>query len=180
MKTIFLFAVLFTLVIPVSGQDINKLYEDGRALFNAGQFELAREKLAIVAARNPNHVPTRAMLAQIQQKLGSQNTTLRDAYAKIIIEKIELENVELNEAIVAVRFHTRKATNDKVTPNIIVKGEEIGKRPVSLSLTNVPLSEVLNYMAQLTDSQVNYDKSAILFTEKVPNKAAASAQTSPR
>ncbi len=47
------------------------------------------EKLSTVAERNPNHLPTQAMLAQIKQKIGVDNTKLRKAYSSVIIEKID-------------------------------------------------------------------------------------------
>lgn len=152
--------------LPVHANDLNAIYEQGRAYYNAGQFELAREKLAIVAAKSPNHVPTRAMLAQINQSLGANNATLRNSYEKIIIEKVDFDKVLLSEAIEAVRILTRKATDQKVTPNIILKSPELSDRPISIQLTNVPLTEVLNYLAQLTGSKLVYDKTAVLFTSQ--------------
>lgn len=176
MKTILLVIATLALAFPLNGQNIQTLYEEGRALYNAGHLEQAREKLLIVSAKNPAHVPTRAMLAQIQQILGNQQTTLRNSYEKIIIEKIEFENVALSEAIEAVRVHTRKATDQKVTPNIIVKGDEIGKREVSIKLAHVPLTEVLNYLAQLTDTKLTYDKNAVMFIENTTATSAPSGQ----
>ncbi|TLD72718.1 hypothetical protein FEM03_01180 [Phragmitibacter flavus] len=167
-KPLLLLAALAAFISPLQGhaQNLQALYEEGRALYNAGHMEQAREKLRVVAARNPDHVPTRAMLAQIQQILGVDNTTLKNSYDKIIIEKIEFDNVALNEAIEAVRFYTRKATDQKITPNIILKSGDLGNRPVSINLSNVPLTEVLNYLAQLSGTKLTYDKNAAMFSEK--------------
>ena len=162
-----LLAALCAALSPVAVRaqdDLHVIYEEGRAAFNAGQFELAREKLAYVLTKNPNHLPTQAMMAQITQKLGADNTLLRKSYEKIILEKIEFNEAPLDEALQAVRAFTRKATQDKVSPNIIVKHPEIGKKTVSLSLTNVPLAEVLNYLAQLSGSRLSYDKNAVMFS----------------
>lgn len=167
-KPLPLLAALVALIAPLQGhaQNIQALYEEGRALYNAGHLEQAREKLRVVAARNPDHVPTRAMLAQIQQILGVDNTTLKNSYEKIIIDKIEFDNVSLTEAIEAVRVFTRKATDQKVTPNIILKSPDLGERSISINLSNVPLTEVLNYIAQLSNTKLTYDKNAAMFSDK--------------
>lgn len=161
----FVIAVLLASPFPLRAEDsIHVLYQEGLAAFQAGQFELAREKLAPVLAANPTHLQTRAMMAQIVAKLGVDNTQLRKSYSKIVIDKIEFADVELDEALQAVRILARKASGDKVTPNIIVKNPELGKKIVTLNLSKVPLSEVLNYLAQLAGAKLVYEKSGVMFT----------------
>jgi hypothetical protein len=158
-------ALIVGLIAPAlkAGDDLHVTYEEGRAYFNAGQWDLAREKLALVAAKNPSHAPTRAMLAQIEQKLGVDNTMLRKSYSEVIIEKIEFSDAALDEAVEAVRILSKKATNGKIIPNIIMKDPEIGKKQVSLNLTKIPLSEVLSYLAKLAGAKLTYEKSAVMF-----------------
>ena len=139
-------------------------YEEGRAAYYAGQYELAREKLSIVLQKNPSHLPTRAMMAEIEQKLGPNNAMLRTSYEKIILAQVDFADVELDEAVQALRILAKKATKDKVVPNIIIKNPELGKKTVTLKLSGVPLSEVLNYLAQMVGGRVVYDKAAVMFT----------------
>jgi len=169
-KTLTLLAVLIVVLgLPSlqgqpAGADLHVTYEEGRAAFNAGQFDLAREKLSVVKAANPGHVPTLAMLSQIEQKIGYDNTALRKSYEKVIIDKIEFSDVELSEAIQAVRILSRRASLEKVVPNITLKTPELGTKKVSINLTNVPLSEVLNYLAQLAGAKLTYDKVGVMFS----------------
>lgn len=144
--------------------DIHVTYEEGRAAFLAGQFDLAREKLAYVAAKAPDHLPTRAMLAQIEAQLGPDNTMLRKSYEKVILDRVEFADVTVDEALQAVRMLAMKASQNKVAPNVIVKSPGIGKKTISLNLAQVPLTEVLNYIAQLSESKVIYDKTAVVIT----------------
>ncbi len=148
----------------LAGDDLHVVYQEGRAAFFAGQFDLAREKLSQVLVANPTHMETRAMIAQIDQKLGSENTVLRKSYEKIIIDKIEFTDVALAEAIEAVRIKSKQATGEKVIPNIILKDPELGKKVISINLSKVPLSEVLNYLGQLTGARIKYDKTAVIFS----------------
>lgn len=158
-------AMLMTSTVRAA-DDTHVLYEEGRAAFNAGAFELAREKLNQVAARNPNHMPTKAMLATINQKLGVDNTQLRKSYSSVVLEKVDFADVTVEEAIEALRILSKKASGDKVVPNIIIKSPEVGKKNVTLTLTNVPLTEVLNYIAELSGARLTYDKNAVMFSSK--------------
>lgn len=162
----FMVATTLWLGQSTAGADdaIHVLYQDGRAAFYAGQFDIAREKLAKVLAVNPNHTQSRAMMAQIEEKLGKDNVMLRKSYEKIMIDKIEFTDVELSEAILAVRMKAKAATQDKVVPNVILKNPEMGKKSVTLNLTNMPLSEVLSYLAQVAGARISYDTAAVLFT----------------
>lgn len=165
----FLSCLLFAMtwsapLAPVRAEDsLQVIYEEGRAAFYAGEYELAREKLAIVLQKNPNHLPTRAMMAQIEQKIGADNTLLRKSYEKIIIQHVDFNDVELDEAVQAVRILAKKATQDKVVPNIIIRNPELGKKTVTLKLNAVPLAELLNYLGQLVGGKVVYDKAAVIF-----------------
>src|SRR5688572_18411669 len=108
MKTtiLLLLAAVLAAFAPTSvraADDVYVVYEQGRAAFNAGQLDLAREKLAYVRSKAPDHLPTRAMLAQIEAKLGPDNTTLRKSYEKVILERVEFVDVTVDEALQALR-----------------------------------------------------------------------------
>lgn len=184
MKTtilILLAAVLaaFAPTLVRAADDIHVAYEEGRAAFNAGQFEIAREKLAYVQSKAPNHLPTRAMLAQIEAQLGPNNTILRKSYEKVVIEKVEFAEVTVNEALQAVRILSLKASDNKVSPNVIVRSPEIGQRVISLTLNNVPLTEVLNYVAQLSGSKLVYDKNAVVISGHADSRPAPPQPAAP-
>ena len=168
MKTtipLILAAVLAALAPTVrAADDIYVAFEEGKAAFNAGQLEIAREKLAYVNSKAPDHIPTRAMLAQIEAALGPNNTLLRKTYEKVILPRVEFADVTVNEAMQAVRALSLKATDNKMAPNVIVKDPEIGTRIITLNLQNVPVTEVINYVAQLSGGHVTYDKTAVVIT----------------
>lgn len=169
MKTtiLLLLAAVLAAFTPASvraADDLHVMYEEGRAAFHAGQFDLARERLAYVLSKSPGHLPTQAMLVQIERQIGPDNTMLRKSYEKIILPRVEFAEVSLEEAVQAVRMLSMKATDNKVAPNVIVKSPEAAKKPITLSLSQVPLSEVLNYLAQLTGSRLTYDKTAVVIS----------------
>ena len=160
-------AAILWLCAPVvrAEDDLHVLYQEGRAAFFAGQFEIAREKLALVLAKSPEHPQTRAMMAQIEQKIGADNTLLRKSYEKIIIEKFEVSDAELGEALQALKILAKNASGGKVIPNVIVRDADLGKKPISLSLSKIPLSEALRYLADLSGAHLSYDKTAAIFSK---------------
>ena len=169
MKTLLLFIAGAALLIAPAAtlraeDDLHVIYQEGRAAFFAGQFDVAREKLSKVLAKNPNHVETRAMMAQINQQIGPDNSILRKSYEKVILPKFEVSDVTLDEALQALRILARNASKGAVVPNIILKNPEIGKKPVSLNLTSVPLSEALNYLVQIAGAKLSYEKSGVMIS----------------
>ncbi len=140
------------------------IYEEGRTAFYSGQYELAREKLSKVLEKNPSHPQTLAMMATIKQKIGEDNTALRHSYEKVILPKFEVTEVTLDESLQALRILARNASKGAVVPNIIIKNPDLGKKQVSLSLTSVPLSEAINYLAQLAGAKLTYEKSGVMFS----------------
>ncbi len=169
MKTLLLLlagAVLILAPAPrLRAEDtLQVIYEEGRTAFYAGQYELAREKLSKVLEKNPSHPQTLAMMATIKQKIGEDNTALRHSYEKVILPKFEVTEVTLDESLQALRILARNASKGAVVPNIIIKNPDLGKKQVSLSLTSVPLSEAINYLAQLAGAKLTYEKSGVMFS----------------
>jgi hypothetical protein len=177
----FLLAAMLAAIVPTTSraEDLHVIYEEGKAAFNAGQYDLARERLALVKSKSPGHLPTQAMLAQIERLIGPDNTLLRKAYEKVILERVEFVDVPLDDAIQAVRHFAQKASQNKVTPNLIIKSPEFGQKTVSINLTQVPLSEVLNYLAQLSGTKLIYDKTAVLFVNPADVRPPAPVPAAP-
>ena len=169
MKTLLLLlagAVLILAPAPrLRAEDsLQVIYEEGRTAFFAQQYELAREKLTKVLEKNPSHPQTLAMMATIRQKLGEDNTALRHSYENVILPKFEVTEVTLDESLQALRILARNASKGAVVPNIIIKSPDLGKKQVTLSLTSVPLSEAIIYLAQLAGAKLTYEKSGVILS----------------
>ncbi len=159
-------------------EDLNAVYQQGRAAFYQGDFTTAQQLLARVAAANPKHAETANMLAYIRANHKAADQTLKNQYAAVILPKVEMADVTLTEAIEGLRVLAKNASGGKVTPNVIVKGEELGQRKLSLSLSNVPLSEALNYVTQLVGAKAAYDKHAVILST-LADTSTATADAKP-
>ncbi|MGV3663293.1 MAG: tetratricopeptide repeat protein [Prosthecobacter sp.] len=157
-----LLAVFFFASAPATAaEDLNAVYQQGRAAFYQGDFAKANQLLSRVAAANPRHVETNNMLAYIRANHRPQEVTLQKQYEALILPKVEFGDVTLREALEGLRALAKNASNGKVVPNVIIRSEEAADKKVSLTLSNIPLSEAINYLTQLTNTKATYDKHAV-------------------
>lgn len=155
----------FLLAAPVEGadvKDLNTVFQQGRAAFYKGDLETARALLMQVAAASPNHFETKALLAQINTS-SKTDTSLKKTYSGVTIPKIEFNEVTLSEALQALGAMSKNASGGKVTPNFIVKNPDMGKKMLTLSLANIPMTDVIDYLARLSGGKVVYEKHAVVF-----------------
>ena len=145
-------------------EDLNAVFQQGRAAYYKGDMDTAYQLLSRVAAANPKHTETANMLAYIRAHHQPKDESLKNQYASVTLPKVEMADVTLTEAIEGLRALSKNASNGKVTPNVIVKGEELAQRKLTLSLANVPLSEALNYVTQLVGAKATYDKHAVILS----------------
>ena len=143
-------------------KDINTVFQQGRAAFYKGDMETARTLLAQVAAVSPNHFETKALLAQINT-YAKTDATLKKTYSGVTIPKVEFSEVTLSEAVQALGLMSKNASGGKVTPNIIVKNPDMSKKTLSLSLSNIPMTDVIDYLARLAGGKAVYEKHAVIF-----------------
>ncbi|MBE2284140.1 MAG: hypothetical protein IAE77_11845 [Prosthecobacter sp.] len=168
-------AAFFFATAPVQAEDLNAVYQQGRAAFYRGDMATAQALLSQVAAANPKHVETQRMLGFIRANHKPAENTLKNQYATVILPKVEMADVSLTEAVEALRALSKNASGGKVTPNVIVKGEELGQRKLSLTLANVPLTEALNYVTQLVDAKATYDKHAVILSSQADSTGSTAA-----
>ncbi len=147
----------------VRANDINSIFQQGRTAYYKGDFELAKKLLDQVLAANPNHFETKAILAQIavQAKKGG---SLQKQYAAVIIPKFDITDVTLTESLQALVILAKNASNGKVQPNLIVKTPELNTGKITLSLHDMPLTEVIRYLGEMANAKVTWDLHAVVFS----------------
>ncbi|WP_395738142.1 tetratricopeptide repeat protein [Prosthecobacter sp.] len=161
--------------IASAAEDLNAIYQQGRAAYYKGDLDTAYRLLSRVAAANPKHAETANMLAYIRANYQPKDDSLKNQYATVILPKIEMSDVTLTEAIEGLRAMSKNASGGKITPNVIVKGAELGEKKFSLSLSNVPLSEALNYVTQLVGAKATYEKHAVILAPEADTPTSTAA-----
>lgn len=157
-------AAFVLMTAPVSAEDLNAVFQQGRAAFYRSDYATAHQLLSRVAAANPKHTETNNMLAFIRANHKIDEGSLKKQYATVVLPKVEMQDVTLAEAIDGLRALSKNASGGKITPNVIIKGEDVMQRKLSLALSNIPLSEALNYITQLTNTKATYDKHVVILS----------------
>ena len=57
---------------------------------------------------------------------------------------------------------SKNASAGKVIPNVIVKNPEMGKKMLTLSLSNIPMTDVIDYLARMSGGKAVYEKHAVV------------------
>ncbi|MCB1276084.1 hypothetical protein [Prosthecobacter sp.] len=104
------------------------------------------------------------MLAFIRANHKIDEGTLKKQYDAVMLPKVDMQDVTLAEAIDGLRVLSKNASGGKVTPNFMIKGADLGERKLTLALNNIPLTEALTYITQLTNTKATYDKHVVIIT----------------
>lgn len=145
-----------------ASDDLQALFQMGRSAYYKGDLEQAHQLLSQVAARQPNHFETKALLAQIRMKMKGGEGSLKKTYAGVTLSKIEFVDVTLEEAVEALRSISKSASEGKVTPNVIIRDASLKDKPLSLQLSNIPLTDAIEYLARLAGARAVYEQHAVM------------------
>jgi len=77
---------------------------------------------------------------------------------------VEFSEVTLEEAVEGLRALSKVTTDGKIVPNIIIKDPALAGKTLSLNLRNLPLTEAIQYLAEMTGARATYDKHAVMLT----------------
>jgi hypothetical protein len=145
------------------GNEMQVVFEQGRALFFQGKFREAKPLLQQVAAADPRHVETQAMLARIKLQ-EKQGPTLADKLASVTLETVDFSDVTVPEALEGLKELARAASAGKVVPNFIVRGEAEMPQRINLNLKNIPLTDAIKYVAGVSKTVCRYEANAVVFS----------------
>jgi hypothetical protein len=147
-----------------AADDVNQIFQMGRAAYYKGDVETAYQLLVQVEQRNPKHFETKALLAQIRAQKKPGAVSVKKTYEGVLLTKIEFTEVTLEEAVEGLRVLSKTASDGKVIPNIIIKDPALASKTLSLNLRNLPLTDAIQYLADIVGAKTVYDKHAVMFT----------------
>jgi hypothetical protein len=150
-------------VMAQSASDLNAVFQQGRAAFYKGDLEQAKLLLTQVQTVSPNHFETKALLAQIKTYEKTDSSS-KKVYSAVVIPKLDFSDVTLSEAFQGLGAMAKNASGGKVTPNFVVKNPELGSRRLTLALTNVPLTDAVDYLVRMTNAKAVYEKYAVMIS----------------
>jgi tetratricopeptide (TPR) repeat protein len=158
-------------------QSTQAVYNQGVALFNEERYDEALVLFEQVLQANPGFVYARNYAARCKtamaQNLGPKND-LEGRLSRVIIPEIAFADAPIGDVLDYLASRTQEITKGETVVNFIYKGtpEQRTGTPITLSLRNVPLSEAIKYVGELSRSKVKYEPHAVVID---PNPGAAPA-----
>ena len=85
-----------------------------------------------------------------------------------MIPEFKVDDANFSDALRALAINIEKQSNEEITPNFIIQdpSNSIAEKKVTLKMKNIPSGEVLNYMLQMANAKVRYDKHAVVITPR--------------
>ncbi len=167
-----------TLPAQNTGQD---KYSVGVRLFNEGRFIEALAYFEEVLRARPDFVYARSYAAKckkaIAENAGPKND-LEGKLSRLVLEQINFSEAPLADVLDYFANRAQELTKGQLIVNFIYNGtaEQRSATLITLSLRNVPMSEAIKYVGQLSRSRIKYEPHAIVID---PGAAAESKPETP-
>lgn len=171
-------------VLPVSAQTqttTQDLLSAAQTAYIRGDLPAAKRDFEMVNRIDPRNqlaINYLRIIKTQEAKMPRGNEQER-MLSQVIIPKIEFQDATLGSIIDYLRGAVAKATEGKQAVNFVVAlpEEQARTQTVTLKLNNVPFTEVLRYLGELSNVQFEYEKYAIKvkpkgMTANVPAPAA--------
>jgi hypothetical protein len=154
-------------------KSVQQVFEEGKTLLYGGQTAAAAAKFKEVLQRDPRHAPAQFYLAKATPKNeGSEGNVIELKMARVMVPEVEFSEAPLGEVMAYIGEKTEQLTKGAFRPNIVYKGPrgDLTARTVTLKLSGVPMSEILRYVGEITNTHFKYGQYAI---EGIPGAEAA-------
>ncbi|MEM7697595.1 MAG: hypothetical protein AAF236_04235 [Verrucomicrobiota bacterium] len=173
MKKIFLLVPLiaiFALTSPTevrAQQSLNDVYQEGVALFEAGKYAEALVRFDLVLQKKPGFVYARSYAGKARAAIAKGATKKNDLegqLASIQVPEISFDKAPIGDVLDYLSQRAVELSGGKIAANFIYKGtpQQRDTTLVTLSLRNVPLTEAIRYVGQLTRTNIRYEPHAVV------------------
>jgi hypothetical protein len=169
---------LLALSVASVAESVQELLTQAQVAYQKGEVETAKKLFKAVLQQDPRNPTALSFLKMIAggEKNKPAGSTIQKQLEKLIVPRVEFKEATLGSVLDFLKQTAAKASEGKTAVNFVVQlpEEQVKTKTVTLSLTNVPMSEVLRYLGGLADIEFAYEKYAILVKPHV-----AAAQTAP-
>lgn len=153
--------------------DVTDLMTEAQRAYIRNDLAAAKEKFELVRKMDPSNKTAvsylrRIVADEIQQNAGKapRNVT-QEALQKFIMEKIELREASLAEALEFLKQKGNQLSGGKVAINFVLQLDDATQNAkITVALQRVPFSEVLRYVGDLANVQFVYEPYAIVVKPK--------------
>lgn len=146
--------------------NLQQVFNAAKTAYDAEDYEKAAIGFRKVLKYQPSYIYARKYLTQTEAMLkkGKTVVTLEGKLAKLQVPSVEFDNASLGTVMSYLAQKSAEISGGKVVANFIYKGprEDKESKMVTLKLGNVPMTEVIRYVGQLTGTKFKYEEYAVV------------------
>lgn len=163
-----LLALLLIVPAPTEAQtNVQDAFRKGVALFNQENYAEALVLFDAVIKAKPDFVYARSYAAKCRTALASNQGPKNDIegqLAKLVLPEINFTDAPIGDVLNYLTTRAEELSKGEVVPNFIYKGtpEQRQGTTLSLSMRNVPMTDAIKYIGQLTRTRFIYEEHAIV------------------
>jgi hypothetical protein len=186
MKLLLVLSLASSLVLPAFCQDVADLLAEGQRAYLRNDIATAKEKFELIRKIEPDNRIAVGYLRRIiaeemkeAREKGPANVT-EGSLKALILPRVQFVDASLGETLEYLRQKGNQIGAGKVAINFVMQIDEAAKnRKVTLTLQNVPFTEVMRYIGDMAGVQFAYERFAIVVKPKAGAPAATNQPVTP-
>ncbi len=163
--------------------EVTALITEGQTAYQRGDLDGARKAFDMAYSMDTRNVIVIGFLRRIKvDELSKPKKIDRERQlAAVIIPQIQFREATLGSALDFVKRAVDKQTGGKVGVSFVVQlpAEQVNAGSLTLSLSNIPATEALRYLADLANATVSYENYAVVLKPKPSAVVPTASSTAP-
>ncbi|MEO7931902.1 MAG: hypothetical protein ABIT76_01965 [Chthoniobacterales bacterium] len=164
-----LLALLLTAPAVYSQTSTSATYSEAQRAYLSGDTKTAKEKFEKVLAAEPEHPGAKNYMKSIlAAEKKDKKSTLSTQLATLIVPKVTFKEASFGSVLDYLKVKAAELSANKITPSFVLQlpPDFAEKTPITLDLSNVPFTEVLRYLGELTSTKFEIQQYAIVVSVK--------------
>jgi len=144
-------------------------YSEAQRAYLAGDTETARTKFEAVLLADPQNFGAKNFLKSIAiAEKKNKKSELSAQLAALIVPKVTFKEASLGSVLDYLKVKAAEISENKVSPSFVLQlpPDFAQQTPITLDLSNVPFTEVLRYLGELTSTKFEVQQYAIVVSVK--------------
>jgi len=154
--------LLGTCAFGATAADFQRLLSEAQVAMIRGDLDTAKRNFEIVYQLDQSNKVAIAGLKRIQMEQLKKGDSTEKTFAKVILPQVQFKDATLTESLEFLRKKVTEASAGKQTANFVVQPGVDQSAKITLSLANIPFTEVLRYLSESVNAKIEYQKYAIV------------------
>ncbi len=149
----------------VHAQTTAAIYSEAQRAWLAGDIAVAKEKFLAVLSADPSNAGAKNYLRSIAvAETKNRKSSLSSQLQGLIVPKLSFKDASFDSVLELLKAKATELSDNKINPSFVLQVPPDFSRqtPVTLELSNVPFTEVLRYLGELTATKFEIQEFAIV------------------